>query len=250
MNLAHKKTLLIIFWLAVATVGSVVGSPDMIVAEAKQPVDQQSGKISLCHKTKSQSNPYVFITVAQQGGNNGHQGHSGDIYNVSSPDDCPTSQIPPTSSVPRPTDQPATPVPSVTPNPSETPDPSATPTPTQQYEATNICHATGDLTHPYEFISISDDYTYNLHANHPGDIFDVSYPEDCPMELRKFSADDPLLSGAHRSKKVPICHATQSESNPYIFQTPNHVLRIVWSIAREDDLFATTLSEECPTSPE
>ena len=216
MKLSDKKNLLLIFWLVVAYAVFAVVSPNIMVAEAKQPTDQQSNKISLCHKTNSQKNPYIFITVAENDGANGHGGHEGDIFNVSSPNDCPKKENPPTSGLgptdstgpinPTATQEPsatlipsASPIPSGTPIPTITPVPSATPIPTPQYGSTNICHATGNADHPYEFIPISDDATYLLHANHPGDIFDVSFPEDCPTELRKFLADKPLVPGSKGS---------------------------------------------------
>jgi hypothetical protein len=48
-------------------------------------------KITLCHATGSASNPYVKITVSEQGATNGHSKHAGDII-PAPPGGCPTSQ--------------------------------------------------------------------------------------------------------------------------------------------------------------
>lgn len=190
MTQSFKRTLVIFIWLMAVYALFAVLSPNTIVAEAKQPT-----KVSICHKTNSETNPYIFMTVSLKGKTNGHEGHSGDIFNVSSPDDCVTNQDPPGSSETEPNDPPVIQEPSVTPEPSHTPEPSPTsepsptPTPTPQYGTTNICHYTGDSTTPYEFIQITDDTTYELHANHTWDIFDVETPEDCPTSLRKFMLD-------------------------------------------------------------
>ena len=184
MTQPTKKTFVAFIWLMAVYALFAVLSPNTIVAEAKQPA-----KVSICHKTNSAANPYVFITVSLKGKTNGHEGHSGDIFNVSSPDDCLNNQDPPGSSETEPNNPPVTQEPSATPEPSFTPEPSSTPTPTPLYATTNICHYTGDSTTPYEFIQITDDAAYELHANHTWDIFDVETPEDCPTSLRKFMSD-------------------------------------------------------------
>jgi len=184
ITLPYKKILVIFFWLIAAYAIFAVFSPNTIVAEAKQPP-----RVSICHKTNSSTNPYVFITVSLNGKTNGHEEHAGDIFNVLSPDECVSNQDPQGSSETEPNNPPVTQEPSATPEPSSTPEPSLTPTPTPQYGTANICHYTGDSTTPYEFIEITDDATYELHANHTWDIFDVETPEDCPTSLRKFMSD-------------------------------------------------------------
>lgn len=164
-----------LIWLVTVIAGLAAATPGTLVAEAKQ-----SSKVSLCHKTGSQTNPYVFITVAQKGALNAHLGHPDDVFDVSSPEDCAGGDDSPTSS------EPGTITPPVTMQPSPTPLPSATPSPTPIYEATNICHATGDIDQPYEFLTLTDDAAYQLHASHPGDIFDVETAQDCPSQPRKF----------------------------------------------------------------
>lgn len=213
--------------------------------ETAQKAVQQDKKVSLCHKTGSQGNPYVFMTVSQKGDMNGHSNHAGDIFNVSSPDDCAQSSDPtgPTGpTVPTVTTPTATTPPPATPNPTETP------TPTPQYKPTNICHATGDPAHPYEFIHISDDATYTLHLNHIGDIFDVNSSEDCPSQMQSILADEPIETSP--PKKVPICHATGSENNPYVFIFVKNNDHLGGHHTHEQDLFDVHQPEDCPTSLE
>ena len=179
----NKTPLLILIGLAFAITGFAFASPDMRGTEEDSPINKHSHKVSLCHKTSSEETPYVFLTVAHSGGIHGHMEHEDDLFNISSPDDCQENPDDTTSS----TQETATPT--ATQVSTSPPEPSATPTPTSQYGTTNICHSTGDSENPYEFITITDDETYTLHANHTGDIFDVEEAEDCPTVLRKFMAD-------------------------------------------------------------
>jgi hypothetical protein len=178
-----------LFILAAICAGILFVSPRVLVAQAKQPDDQPPNKVSLCHKTGSQSNPFIFLTISQNALKNGHAGHPEDILNVSSPEDCLVQEENNSTAG---TTQTVTPIPVdpiITPVPSATPEPSTTPSITPIYEATSICHYTGDPTTPYEFVQVSDDETYQLHANHTGDIFDVTTADDCPTKLQKFSLD-------------------------------------------------------------
>ena len=186
MKLPSKKIAHIIFWLAMIYLGLTFASPKLLVAEAKQ-----SDKINICHRTSSQSNPFIFLTIARKAGLNGHQNHPGDIIDVASPEACSEPQAPPATSGSEPTE------PVVTLEPSIPAPPSPSPSPTPQYGSTNICHLTGDPDLPYEFVQVSDDATYVLHANHTGDIFDVQTAEDCPTKLRKFSSE-------HQFKFAPL----------------------------------------------
>lgn len=184
MNLHYKfPPYFRIILLAAICAAFVFTSPRILVVQAKQPADQPPGKVSLCHKTGSLSNPYVFLTLSKNAVKNGHSGHTGDIFNVSSPEECTAEEEDLSASLPTLT---VTPIPV---DPIVTPEPSATPSPTPIYGPTNICHYTGDLTTPYEYIQVSDDETYLLHANHAGDVFDVTSADDCPTKLRKFSID-------------------------------------------------------------
>ena len=67
----------------------------------------------------------------------------------------------------------------------------------------NACHATGDAANPYEEVTVNTTELVNEHLAHPSDIFPV--PEGgCPASLVEPS-----------DGKITICHATNSETNPY-----------------------------------
>ena len=122
---------------------------DIIPAPANacpaSPVLISDGKITICHATGSQTNPYNEITVSVNG-LNGHAKHEGDIIPVPE-GGCPTS--------------------SEMTNPGTISDGKIT-----------ICHATGSQTNPYNQITVSVN-GLNGHGKHGGDIIPV--PEGgCP----------------------------------------------------------------------
>lgn len=94
---------------------------------------EMGGRITICHATSSETNPYVEITIACQAlyganGNAGHFDENGSPLNGHEDDFIPhegESCSPVASPTPTPT-----PTPSPTPNPSATPQPSATPSST------------------------------------------------------------------------------------------------------------------------
>jgi hypothetical protein len=90
-----------------------------------------NGKISICHATGSETNPYNEITISVNG-LNGHSGHPNDIYPVPA-NGCPTSPLEPVNG------------------------------------KITICHATGSEKNPYNEITISIN-GLNGHDNHAGDI--------------------------------------------------------------------------------
>ena len=219
----------------------VISDSNFSVDSAKS-ASQKDIKVSLCHNTGSQGNPFVFMTVSQNGGMNGHNNHPGDIFNVSSPGDCAQTGEP---SDPAGTEIPA---PTATTAPPANPNPTATPSPTPQYKPTNICHATGDPSQPYEFIAISDDTTYLLHLIHTGDIFDVNSSADCPTTTQTILADEPIGNLTPAPKKVAICHVTGSEVNPYVLIFVKNNDNLSGHKGHEYDLFDVSETEECPTS--
>lgn len=79
------------------------------IAQAKQ---SSSGfqPVTLCHHTSSATNPYVTITVDNQGQLNGHEHHQGDIIPAPA-DGCPGKTHP----------TPPTPTPTLAPTPTPTP---------------------------------------------------------------------------------------------------------------------------------
>jgi len=79
--------------------------------------------------------------------------------------------------------------------------------PTSLVEITNgritICHVTGRETNPYNMITVSVN-GLNGHGKHVGDIIPAP-AGGCPESLLETSDD-----------KITICHATGSETNPYV----------------------------------
>ena len=90
-----------------------------------------AGKVTICHATGSESNPYEEITV-DANGLNGHDQHEGDIIPMPA-NGCPTTQA-------------------------EIQDGKIT-----------ICHATSSKKNPYNEITI-DTNGLNGHGDHEGDI--------------------------------------------------------------------------------
>ena len=114
-------------------------------------------KVTICHRTGSESNPYVEITVSQNA-LPAHEAH-GDIIPVPA-GGCPTALTgTPTGSVT------ATSTPTLMPTGTGTPLAS----PTETAQKITICHATGSASHPYVLITI-DINGLNGHSKHPGDI--------------------------------------------------------------------------------
>ena len=100
-----------------------------------RPVVITDGKITICHATSSQTNPYNEITISVNG-LNGHGDHEGDI--IPAPDEgCPAVPL--------------------------------TPIPAASGDKITICHATGSKTNPYVEITVSVN-GLNGHGDHEGDI--------------------------------------------------------------------------------
>jgi organic hydroperoxide reductase OsmC/OhrA len=95
------------------------------------PLAVSNGKITICHATGSQTNPYNEITVSVNG-LNGHGTHADDIIPAPA-SGCPASVLVISNS------------------------------------KITICHATGSQTHPYNEITVSIN-GLNGHGNHPDDI--------------------------------------------------------------------------------
>ncbi len=120
--------------------------------------DTGANKITICHKTGSAQNPYVEITVSENGAKNGHAKHKGDI--IPAPKDgCPSTSSTTTDNKDNENE-----------TESET-DGSA--------NMITICHKTGSAQNPYVEITLSDNGAKNGHAKHAGDI--IPAPKDgCP----------------------------------------------------------------------
>ena len=76
----------------------------------------------------------------------------------------------------------------------------------------SICHATGSESNPYVQITVSENSLKgNGHASHAGDLIPAP-AAGCPGGGHD-GGDDNSDHGAH---KITICHATGSETNPYV----------------------------------
>lgn len=84
-------------------------------------------QIAICHATGAEKNPYVEITISEQGVLNGHLPHHDDIIPAPA-GGCPTEVVGGASIELTPTPSP-TPTPTPTPTPSESPSPTETPSP-------------------------------------------------------------------------------------------------------------------------
>ena len=69
-------------------------------------------------------------------------------------------------------------------------------------QVTSVCHATGDTAAPYEEVSV-DATSVQEHLDHPNDFWPVP-AGGCPATLVTIT-----------DGKITICHATNSENNPY-----------------------------------
>lgn len=109
-------------------------------------------QVTLCHKTGNAEDPYVLITVSENGASHGHSKHAGDI--IPAPDDgCPAT------SKGQDSDQ-------------ESDEGSTA-------NKVAICHKTGSAENPYVLISVSENAVKHGHGKHEGDI--IPAPEGgCP----------------------------------------------------------------------
>ena len=101
-------------------------------------VDVTNGKISVCHATSSEANPYNEIRVSVNG-LNGHGTHEGDLIPVPE-GGCPTGPVP-----------------------------VGTGTALSNDGKVTICHATGSSKNPYNEITVSVN-GLNGHNQHAGDV--------------------------------------------------------------------------------
>jgi len=136
-------------------------------------------RITICHATGSATNPYVQITVDLEG-LNGHGDHPGDIIPAPA-EGCGSRAIQ-----------------------------RAQNTTTTERRRVTICHATGSATNPYVEITV-DENGLNGHGFHEGDI--IPAPAG--------GCDGPAIQRARLTpttapRRITICHATSSATNPYV----------------------------------
>jgi hypothetical protein len=181
-------------------------------------VENNNGKITICHATTDEANPYSTITVSLAG-LNGHGPHAGDIIPAPA-GGCPTSPLVIVDnmiSICHATGIEATPYEEITvklngldghfahaddiiPAPID-----GCPTiPLTIIDGKiSICHVTGSENNPYNEISVSIN-GLNGHVNHQGGLIPAPV-NGCPSTL--------LVA---TEGKITICHATGSDKNPYI----------------------------------
>jgi hypothetical protein len=181
------------------------------------PLVIEDGKITICHATASEKNPYNEISVSVNG-LNGHDAHDDDI--IPAPDGgCPTSPLViedgkinichATASETNPYNEISVSVNGL--NGHVTHDDDIIPAPEGGCPTSplviedgkiTICHATASETNPYDEISVRVN-GLNGHVTHGDDI--IPAPDGgCPTS--------PLVID---NGKIMICHATGSETNPY-----------------------------------
>lgn len=181
------------------------------------PLVVENDKITICHATSSETNPYNEITVSVNG-LNGHGEHEGDI--IPAPlSGCPTSPlviVDDQITICHATEDETYPYEEITVNVNGLdghvdhardiiPAP-VSGCPTTVLEVVDgkikICHATSSEKNPYNEINVSVN-GLNGHVAHEGDI--IPAPD----------AGCPTVRVENVSGKITICHATSSEKNPY-----------------------------------
>ena len=74
-----------------------------------------------------------------------------------------------------------------------------------------ICHATGSKTNPFVEITVDDDGAYDGHTFHGDDIIPAA-AGGCPKGQKASPSPRP----SDNPGKITICHATDSQRNPYV----------------------------------
>jgi hypothetical protein len=181
------------------------------------PVENNNGKIAICHATNEEGNPYSSINVSLAG-LDGHGTHTGDIIPAPA-GGCPTSPlviVDKMITICHASGIEATPYESITVKLNgldghfahvddliPAPIGGCPTTPLAIIDGKiSICHITASEKNPYNEISVSIN-GLNGHVNHQGDLIPAP-AAGCPSTLLVASEG-----------KITICHATGSDKNPY-----------------------------------
>ncbi len=162
-------TLFLLTFSSVSVSGNSPSQPMVVKPHATTDGNNGNGnnggdKITICHATGSDTNPYELITILANGAN-GHSKHEGDIIPAPA-EGCPTGAV-------------------------SVPTPEGTRGPNNGNEKITICHATGNDTNPYELITISVN-GLNGHDGH-GDLIPAPVT-GCPMAIITVTPTAPTVT--------------------------------------------------------
>jgi hypothetical protein len=184
-----------------------------------------TGKIGICHRTASATNPLVYNQV-DANAVPAHLAH-GDIINVTSQADCDlfaTRTVTPTATF---TSTAVDATATFTPTAADvTATPVGTGTATSNGNGkVGICHRTSSSKNPYVYIVVSVN-AVPAHLGH-GDVINLASQADCDLLASRTvtptavdSTATPFATGTGTSNgngKVGICHRTSSSKNPYVY---------------------------------
>ncbi|MGA1506779.1 MAG: MBG domain-containing protein, partial [Ilumatobacteraceae bacterium] len=161
--------------------GTTTTTTTTVAAATTTTTTRPPRRISICHATGSASNPYVQITVDAEG-LNGHGDHADDI--IPAPAGGCSARVVARAQ--------------------------AATTTTRVPRRISICHATGSDTNPYVEITV-DVEGLNGHGDHAGDIIPAPLG-GCSLE----AVNSQRVTTTTAPRRISICHATGSETNPYV----------------------------------